>query len=212
MPFWPFFRREPESLSPDELRTALIDAATSGSRRKLRSVCRRYKSQVARHLDVIAKMPDGMPTDDAAVDRYVQCLGAVAQCLARDCGAPELWNRLCGDANDNPLVVWDRWEQFIERAKALRGAAARLNEAFLYGRLGELYFHSGRATDAIAPFQSALALCREIRDFEGECTYLGNPRRANVGPRETHSATAQRRALVPRRVRPRRRRTRTGVG
>jgi len=39
----------------------------------------------------------------------VQCLGAVAHWLANECGAPELWNRLCGTPDDNPLLQWKRW-------------------------------------------------------------------------------------------------------
>ena len=42
------------------------------------------------------------------------------------------------------------------------------------GRLGELLFHSGRAAEAIEPWQAALELCRKINDVEGVLVYLGN--------------------------------------
>jgi tetratricopeptide (TPR) repeat protein len=194
MPFWPFKKSEPEPLSPVELRDKLIETAASGSTGKLRSLCKKYKGQVADNLDVLSKIPEGMPTDDASIGRYFQCLATVAQCLANDCGEPELWNKLCGNSDDNPLVQWERWfgempqrmqnleydtlideaKEFIEQAKRLRGGTARQHEAFLYGRLGELLFHSGRASEAVQPFESALDLCTVINDIEGQLTYLNN--------------------------------------
>lgn len=194
MPFWPFKKSKSEQLAPTELRDELIEAAASGSGRKLRSLCKRYRSQVAEHVNVICKIPEEMPTDDGSIDRYFQKLAAVAQCLANECGAPELWNKLCGDPADNPLVQMDHWygelpnrmqcleyeeliaeaNQFIEKVKTLRGATARLNECYLYGRLGELLFHSGRVDEAVDPFQAALEICIERNDVEGQVAYLSN--------------------------------------
>jgi tetratricopeptide (TPR) repeat protein len=194
MPFWPFKRKPPEPLTPAELRDRLIEAAASGSKGKLRALCQQYKEQVAANLDLMQKMPEGRPTDPASLDRYIQCLGTVAQCLARDCGAPELWNRLCGTPESNPLLQWDRWfrelperterlehdqlieeaRAFIEKSQAFQGHAARQNEAFLNGRLGELLFHSGRVREAEEPFRRALQICRDIQDGEGQRVYLGN--------------------------------------
>jgi tetratricopeptide (TPR) repeat protein len=191
--FWPFKRKPPETLSPAQLRDKLI-AAAGGSASKLRSVCNDYKEQVAANVDFMCKVPDGMPTDTATIDRYIQHLGAVATCLANECGAPELWNRLRGTPDNNPLLEWERWfeelparmerlehesliseaKELILRAQSLQGGPARQNEAFLYGRLGELLFHSGRVMEAAEPFESARKLCQEINDFEGQRVYLGN--------------------------------------
>ena len=189
---WPFKRRQPEELSATELRDRLIAAASS--KRKLRALCEQYKAQVAENVDLMCRAPEAFEANPAAVHRYVQCLGTVAHCLATQCDAPELWNRLCGTPEDNPLLQWDRWyrelpermerleydeliaeaKAFIEQAKSLQGHAARQNEAFLQGRLGELLFHSGSASDAVEAWQSALELCREINDVEGQFIYLGN--------------------------------------
>lgn len=192
--FWPFKKVPPEPLTPTELRDRLIEAAASGSKRKLRALCKQYKEQVAANVELMCKAPEGMPTDSASIDRYVQCLGTVAHCLANDCGAPELWRKLCGTPDDNPLLQWDRWYgelrermnrlehdkliaealEFIEKAKSLQGHAARQNEAFLHGRLGELLFHSGRMREAEEPFLGALKICRDINDGEGQRVYLNN--------------------------------------
>jgi tetratricopeptide (TPR) repeat protein len=194
MLFWPFKRKSPEPLTPAELRDRLIEAAASGSKRKLRVLCDQYKEQVAANLELMRKPPEGMPTDSASLDRYVQCLGAVAHCLANECGAPELWQALCGTPDSNPLLQWERWygelgkrmdrlehdrliveaREFIEKAQTLRGHAARQNEAFLYGRLGELLFHSGRMGEAEGPFRAALRICQDINDDEGQRVYLNN--------------------------------------
>jgi tetratricopeptide (TPR) repeat protein len=194
MNIWPFKRNPPKPLTPTEMRDRLIEAAASGSRSKLRTLCEQYKEQVAANVDLMCKAPDGMVMDPASIDRYVQCLGAVAQCLAHECGAPELWNKLCGTPDDNPLLQWERWygqlqermdrlehdaliaeaRGFIERAQTLQGHAARQNEAFLNGRLGELLFHSGQMREAEEPYRAALKLCQEINDGEGQRVYLNN--------------------------------------
>jgi len=191
---WPFSSTKPAPLDPAELRDRLIAAVASGSQRKLRAECRTYKDQVAEHLDAISKMPDGMPKDDGSIDQHVQRLIAIAQCLATECGAPELWNQLTGVSEDNPFVQWNRWfeelpermerleyealvaeaETFIEKAKGLRGSAARQQEAILIGRKGELLFHSGQVQSSLEPFQAALKLCVESNDVEGQLAYLNN--------------------------------------
>lgn len=194
MNIWPFKRKPPGPLTPTELRARLIELAASGSAEKLRQLCEQYKEQVAANVDLMCKAPEGMPTDSAALDRYVQCLGAVAQCLATECAAPELWNRLWGTPDTNPLLQWQRWfgelpermdrlehdaliaeaQDFITEARRLQGTTARQSEAFLLGRLGELLFHSGRVRESEAPWRAAFKLCEEIGDTEGQRVYLNN--------------------------------------
>jgi tetratricopeptide (TPR) repeat protein len=193
MAIWPFKRKPIEDLSIEEVRDRLI-AAASGPKKNLRSLCERYKDRVAANLDLMSKIPDVIRTYPASLERYVPLLIAVAQCLATECNSPELWGKICGTPEDNPLLQWERWfgdlprrlkglehdelifeaRSFIEQARMLQGQAARQNEAFLQGRLGELLFHSGKVPEAIGPFQAALELCREISDIEGQLAYLGN--------------------------------------
>ena len=173
---------------------ARLITAASGPRRKLRTLCKQYKDAIAANLDLMCKAPDDIGRDPSKLESYLQRLGAVAHCLANECNAPELWNRLCGTPDDNPLLMWQRWYEelprrverlefdeligearsYIERARTLQGHAARQNEAYLQGRIGELLFHSGKATLAFEPFQAALTVCREIDDIEGQLTYLNN--------------------------------------
>jgi tetratricopeptide (TPR) repeat protein len=210
---WPFSRKKPDPLDPVDLRNCLIDAAASGSPKKLRSECQKYKDQVAQHLDFVTRMPDDLPKNDGTVDQHIQRLIAVAQCLANECGAPELWNKLSGVSHDNPFVQWNQWfgelqermqrleydaliseaKTFIEKAKTLRGSAARQQEAILSGRLGELLFHSGRVDESVAAFRSALALCAEGNDVEGQIAYLNNLLEADcyLGDEAQSVATAE---------------------
>lgn len=194
MPFWPFKRREQEPLTPKDVRDRLIEAATSASRRHLRALCNQYKATVAANLDLMRKAPEEIRSDTALMENYVQRLGAVAHCLASECGASELWNTLFGTPDDNPLLRWERWygeipqrmerlehtelideaRSFIREARNLQGAAARQHEALLLGHMGGLLFHSGRSAEALGAFNAAFQLCREIGDIEGQRAYLNN--------------------------------------
>lgn len=192
MPFWPFRKPAPEPLTPEQLRARLIDTAATGSRRQLRSLCRQYREQIATQVDFLRKIPEGLPQNDGSIDRHVQSLIAVAQCLARDCAAPELWNRLNGDLDGNPLTRFDQWvgalpqrmEQleydeliteargFVDEFAKLRGSGAQHQQALANGRLGQLLFHSGRVADSGPVFDNALKLCRGAGDLEGQIAYL----------------------------------------
>jgi len=191
---WPFTRKPPAPLDPNDLRDRLIAAAATGSARKLRAECRKYQSQVAEHVDMLAKAPDELLGNESSAERYNQCLIAVAQCLANDCGAPELWTKLSAPSADNPYIRWNQWidglpdrmqtleyetlikeaRSLIEQAKAFRGRDARRYECYLHGHLGQLLFHSGRVTEAIEPFQIALSSCVETQDIEGQIAYLNS--------------------------------------
>ena len=194
MPLWPFKRKEPESLTPTDLRARLIEAAASGSPGKLRTLCEKHKATVAAHLDLMTNAPENIRSNPAAMQSYIQHLGAVAPCLANECGAPQLWNKLRGTPDSNPLLRWQRWfgelpqrverlehatlieeaRRFVQEAQRLEGNGARQGEAVLRGRLGELLFHSGRVAEATDPFRTALKLCRELHDVEGQRVYLNN--------------------------------------
>lgn len=194
MMFWLFKKKPVEPIDPVSLRQRLIDAAATGSPKTLKSICKQFQKQIAENLDLIQKIPDGLPQDDESMNRYGQCLVAIAQCLATDCNSPELWNRMTGVSQENPITQLERWygelparmerlefdmlieeaEKLIERSKSFRGGAARKHESYLYGRLGELLFHSGRVADAILPLEAALDLCFQGDDVEGQFVYLNN--------------------------------------
>src|SRR5262249_125182 len=41
----------------------------SGSKKKLRTLCEQYKEEVAANLDLMSKAPDGMPKDQASLEK-----------------------------------------------------------------------------------------------------------------------------------------------
>jgi tetratricopeptide (TPR) repeat protein len=195
MQFWPFKKKTPPpTLTPDQLRDALIAAGASGSKSKVRAFCKDYKSQVTEHAAFVCKVPEELQKSDQSIDHYFQALVAVAQCLANEHGAPALWNQLCGNPGDNPLAQLEEFygsfskrmdnleyealiaeaKSFIEKVKTLKGGSVRQQEAFLVGRLGELLFHSGRVAESIKPFQEVLELCTQIGDVQGESIHLNN--------------------------------------
>ncbi|MCA9107231.1 MAG: tetratricopeptide repeat protein [Planctomycetales bacterium] len=179
-------------LDPTQLRTLLFDAAASGTKHKLLQACRTYKDQAVRHVDFLTRLPDEFPRDDASIDRHIEQLFAIARCLANECGAPELLNKLSTVKEDNPFTRWDGWlEQVAARIQRLEyeslineaedgiaeirqfaGATARQYEAMFVGRMGELVFHSGRVAESMSRFRSAYELCTGIGDIEGQDVYL----------------------------------------
>ena len=106
MPIWPFRKPLKPNLSIEEIRALLIDAAGSPGK-KLRSLCRLYKTDVAANLDYIAKFPDGLAKTPQVVEPYLERLAAVARCLANDCGSPELWHLMTSVPEDYEGL--DRW-------------------------------------------------------------------------------------------------------
>jgi tetratricopeptide (TPR) repeat protein len=215
MQFWPFKKKTPPPpLTPEQLRDALIAAGASGSKFKLRTFCKDYKSQISEQAAFICKVPDELQKSDRSIDHYFQALVAAAQCLASDCAAPALWNQLSGNGNpaDNPLIQFQEWRdavparmeqleydalitevnELIQRAQTLKGGSARQQEAMLIGHLGLLQFHSGHVADSLEPFQKALELCVEINDVEGQYIYLTNLLEAHAYLDDGHAlATAE---------------------
>lgn len=193
MQLWPFKRRQPEQLSVIELRDRLV-AAANGPKPKLKAFCDQYKDQIAGHLDELSKVPEGLDSNPAALDRHVQALATVAQCLANDCEAPELWERLVGSSDTNPFGPLNEWlenlarrkallefptlineaQQFLQKAGTFQGPAARQTEAVIQGHLGLLLLHSGRGRDAETAFRQALKLCIDSHDVDGQGVYLNH--------------------------------------
>jgi tetratricopeptide (TPR) repeat protein len=192
--FWPFSRRiKVESLTPEQLRTRLVEAAYSG-RSNLRRFCQAYKDQIEANIPSLQKGPPGIAERPAEMNHYVQGLGQAAQCLAQECNSPALWNALVGDAESNPLTRWQNFldaipermqrreynqiskelREYIEEVQSFTGDDARRYEAFFNGRLGDVLFRSGHADEAEPAMRRALSLCREINDRLGIAVYLSN--------------------------------------
>lgn len=193
MQLWPFKKRA-EKLTPAELRTRLIESAGAADTKKLLELCSQHKQEILGNLGLMSEIPAELKSDPDAIEQHIRCLVNVAVCLANDCNAPELWNQLQSTPENSPLHDLERWHgQLQERMKKLEHSAlvseactwletvrsipsqsARQSEAVLYQRLGDLLLHSGQTADAEKAFRTALKLCQEQQDMEGQRATLAS--------------------------------------
>jgi tetratricopeptide (TPR) repeat protein len=191
---WPFRRSKELLLSPIEVRDLLISTAGSGSSARLKSECRKFATVVTENLDLMTKVPEAIRSHPENMGPYVQCLAAVAECLAQECGVPHLWDKLCGTTENNPLKRLEAWyvdlparksqlehtsligeaQQFITEMKSLEGPGARHHEAVLHGHLGMLLFGCGKVEASVPVFKTAIDLCGANQDFEGQLIHSRN--------------------------------------
>ena len=194
----------------------MVQAATTASKRKLRSLCEQYKQQVADNVEFLAKVPEETQASEASTNQYVQALIAVAQCLANECHSPKLWQQITGTPDDNPLLAPDQWfsdlpqrmqqlefesliseaESHLQKFQTFKGTNAAHYETFVVGRLGELFFQSGKVESAFEPFQTALGMCEKAGDTEGQIVYLNNLHEAHRYRGQTEEALKCRRQVL----------------
>jgi tetratricopeptide (TPR) repeat protein len=189
-----FGPRELEIPDPERLRAALFDAAAAGDRRRLEKFCRANRQAVLDNFAVWRKPPDALQGDKAGMQRYIHGLVSVAELFASRLGAPELFQRLTGAGQDNPLV---RWQEQLARARKLMAELAYAEardlltdvlidvrqlkgtgvDAYLpvtQGLLGECYVQTREAEKGLPHLEQALSLCKEHGDSAGILTYLNN--------------------------------------
>jgi len=191
---WPFKRSKEQSLSPVEVRDRLIAAARSGSSARLKAECRKLATAVTKNLDLMTKVPESIRSHPVQTEAYIHYLASVAECLANECAAPELLNKLCGTADSNPLIRLEAWyrdlpgrkerleyatliseaQQFIAEMNSLEGSGARHHKALLYGHLGHLLFGCGKVAESIPAFDTAIELCASNQDIEGQLIHSRN--------------------------------------
>lgn len=189
-----FGKPEPPIADADRLRQELFAAARVGDRRRLERLARANEAAVLAQFPAWQKVPEDVRADPAAVGPYVESMIAVAELFAQRLGRPELMAALTGPPGENPLV---RWQETLQRARELMNdlrydeARPLLSDALIdargqsgtgvdrylpitHGYLGEAYFESGRAADAIPHLQHALAACERTGDAEGIAVYLNS--------------------------------------
>jgi tetratricopeptide (TPR) repeat protein len=182
------------TLSFEELRRALWDAAAVGDEAALEQLCRTHADAIRQHFAAWRQVPAELRDQPVRIEGYVQTMVAVARLFEQKLGDPSLLRELTGGGGDNPLV---RWQQRLDHAQKamdelryretagvltdllidVRGLKGSGPDAYLpptFGLLGECYFQSGEVEKAVAPTEQALQICRRTGDVEGVATYLGN--------------------------------------
>jgi tetratricopeptide (TPR) repeat protein len=183
---------DPDSLSPDELRQRLFEAA--GDADRLEELCARHRNAILAHFHSWRKLPQGVREVPPLAERYVAGMVAVARVFAERMGRPELMNLLTGPPESNPLLRWQhdlaeaqrRMEglqyaeatalltECLERGRGMQGSGVAAYLPVTLGMLGQCQFQMGEADRAVAPTEKALELCLEAGDGEGERAYLSN--------------------------------------
>jgi tetratricopeptide (TPR) repeat protein len=189
-----FGSRVPRLSEGDQLRASLFEAAWAGDSKQLERLCQENAQEIHLCFPAWRKVPDELRSDRAAMQHYVQGLISIAQTFADRLGSPQLLERLTGTPQSNPLT---RWKESLTAARQLMGelrygeARALLTDLLIdmrglegsgadaylpitLGCLGECYFQSGEARQALPHLEQALRLCQQTGDAEGIAAYLGN--------------------------------------
>ncbi len=173
---------------------SLVDAAAEGNQITLRSLCKEGEALVRENFVDWKVVPDELRADPRKGRVYVETLIAVAQCFAEEMKDTSLLEVMMAGPEDNPITQWqstlaavaDLWEQHeyeraIERLEETIQAHEEVHgtavDSFLpisLGRLGESYFHAGRAEEAVAPLTRALELATKEEDVEALLASLGS--------------------------------------
>lgn len=192
MDFSRFFRSK--DADPTALWTALSTAVHSGDTRHFEALCRDNQETILEHFAEWRVVPENLRSDPTQTEHYVKPLVAIAQHFAQQLGRPELMQLLVGNQESNPAIQWQqqfnqahqlmgqlRYAEAAESFARLLGSAQTLGGpdagrwlSLANGFLGESLFQSGRPDQAVAYFETALALCQERAEQEGIIAHLGN--------------------------------------
>lgn len=168
------------TLSPDELRARLFDAAASNPRDFVK-LLDEHEATVREHALSWRQVPAEYET---ALDWYAQGLHALAEELARR-GYPRLAQ--CLNPPADPLERWEQALEQVERCKAHGhfrdgattaeaivghikescGAGVDIYLPITLSKHAECLFHAGEVELARAPLQEALAYCRAMGHQDG---------------------------------------------
>src|SRR5262245_18003226 len=143
-------RRNREMVSDsDRIRTALIDAASSGDHQLLAELCTTHQAAIRRDFPTWTRVPTEVREDPASVQRYAGALINVAHFFATQMRDPSLLNAMSGPQESNPVVLWQR---ALGQAQELMGHL-RYGEArqVLSNAIADARGLQGSAVDSLLP-------------------------------------------------------------
>jgi tetratricopeptide (TPR) repeat protein len=180
--------------NPDQLRTALFEAASSHNQKRLISLCHKNRGDILKHFRAWSVLPPTLDETKHSLNLYGNCLVTVAQAFQLAFGDSSLIISLIGDEASNPL---SRWQKELSKAQAfmdsgdfqsatgilesalidgstLQGHGSDVMLAYSWGSLGFCYFKIGKLPEALIQTERALEFCRTTNDSQGVRVYLKN--------------------------------------
>jgi len=188
-----FLDRRPTTMTDDELREALFNAAARPGSPELQDLLMKQMARVITLFPGWTTLPPAVRSNAGRLKWWGEGLIRVAAAAA-ELGEPSLMARLHGRPENNILMLWQN-AVLESQADAVRGeyssAITRLEHMLhqvdeisgpgvdhllpkTYGLLGTLYFHAGDRERARTITVEARDYCRRIGDREGVETYTRN--------------------------------------
>jgi tetratricopeptide (TPR) repeat protein len=194
MGLFDFFRSKKAVPTSESLREMLFAAIQANDWPSLAELCEKHHPEIVRAFSGWKAAPPTVRGDPAALQRFGQCMGTLADFFARVRGEPELLQQLIGPEDSNPIYQWNqklqqalklmeevRYPAVIPLMKDLlaelqhfQGDAVGDYLAKAHGHLGCSYFQTGCPAQALEPLRQALNLCRQRGDAEGQLIHLTN--------------------------------------
>jgi tetratricopeptide (TPR) repeat protein len=180
---------------PDAVFRLLCDAVARNDGDVLVALCRQHARTIVDHFGVWRTVPESMRGDPQIVARRAGTLIRVAQ-LFEQAGHPGLMALLVGNAEDNPLLEWERVGVELQRlakmgdprqglaaasalvasieASGVSGPGFLSTRAKARGVQAMLLVKLARYEEAREAVEAALADCEQAGDLEGVRVYRQN--------------------------------------
>jgi hypothetical protein len=188
-----FFNRRAKTLTDDELRDTLFDAATGSNAQGLEKLLRSHMPRVVALFPTWTTLPPSVRSDPSRMKWWAEGMIGVAS-AATALGDGSLMGQLQGPPEQNILIQWQesllaaeadakngnyssairRLEQVLEEVDGLTGHGVDHLLPRTYGLLGTLHYRAGHLDEAHHFIVMAKDYCERIGDQEGTEIYARN--------------------------------------
>ncbi|HET9360000.1 MAG TPA: hypothetical protein VFO58_09625 [Vicinamibacterales bacterium] len=188
-----FFDRRAKTLTDDELRDTLFDAATGSNPQDLQKLLESHMPRVIALFPTWTTLPPSVRSDPAQMTWWAEGMIGVAS-AATALGEGSLMAQIQGPPEQNILVQWResllaseadatngdyssairRLEQILEDVNGLKGQGVDQLLPQTYGLLGSVHYRAGHRDQARQFTLMAKDYCERMGDPEGTEIYARN--------------------------------------